>query len=48
VPGLTLPGSPEAVEAMVGFCSSGPRGADVDRVETSEERPEGLSGFEVR
>ena len=41
-------GSPEAVEAMVGFCSSGPRGADVDRVETSEERPEGLSGFEVR
>jgi acylphosphatase len=40
---------PEAeVEAMVEFCTSGPRGADVDRVETSEEQPEGLSGFEVR
>jgi acylphosphatase len=36
------------VEAMVEFCTSGPRGADVDRVETSEEQPEGLSGFEVR
>jgi acylphosphatase len=41
-------GSPEAVEAMVDFCSGGPRGADVDRVETSEEDPEGLSGFDVR
>ena len=37
----------DAVTAMVEFCSSGPRGADVDRVETSEEEPEGLSGFEV-
>lgn len=36
------------VEAMVAFCSSGPRGADVDRVTTSTEEPEGLSGFEVR
>jgi acylphosphatase len=41
-------GSPEAVTAMVGFCESGPRGADVDRVETTEEEPERLSGFEVR
>jgi acylphosphatase len=41
-------GSPEAVSAMVDFCSSGPRGADVDRVETIEEEPQGLSGFEVR
>ena len=38
----------EEVTALVEFCSSGPRGADVDRVETSEEEPEGLSGFEVR
>jgi acylphosphatase len=41
-------GSPEDVEAMVEFSSGGPRGADVDRVETSEEEPEGLSGFDVR
>jgi acylphosphatase len=41
-------GSPEAVDGMVDFCSGGPRGADVDRVETSDEEPEGLSGFDVR
>ena len=41
-------GRPEAVAAMVEFCESGPRGADVDRVERSEEEPEGLSGFDVR
>jgi len=38
----------DAVSAMVEFCESGPRGADVDRVETNEEEPEGLSGFDVR
>jgi acylphosphatase len=36
------------VEAMVEFCSSGPRGADVDSVTASDEEPEGLTGFEVR
>jgi acylphosphatase len=41
-------GSPESVDAMVEFSSGGPRGADVDRVETSDEEPEGLSGFDVR
>lgn len=41
-------GPPEAVRAMVDFCESGPRGADVHRVETTDEEPEGLSGFEVR
>jgi acylphosphatase len=41
-------GSPEAVNAMVNFCESGPRGADVNRVEATEEEPEGLSGFDVR
>jgi acylphosphatase len=41
-------GPPDAVDAMVDFSSSGPRGADVDRVETSEEQPEGLDGFDVR
>ena len=41
-------GPPDAIEAMVDFCSKGPRGADVERVDTSEEEPEGLTGFEVR
>jgi acylphosphatase len=37
-----------AVRSMVEFAREGPRGADVNRVEESEEEPEGLSGFEVR
>jgi acylphosphatase len=41
-------GSPEAVDALVAFSRSGPRGASVADVEVSEEEPEGLSGFEVR
>ena len=41
-------GSPEDVGALVEFCESGPRGAEVEHIETSEEDPEGLSGFEVR
>jgi acylphosphatase len=41
-------GPSEAVEALVEFCSRGPRGASVHDVETSYEEPEGLTGFEVR
>ena len=41
-------GEPEAVERMVRFASEGPRGAEVEGVETSDEEPEGLSGFEAR
>jgi acylphosphatase len=41
-------GEPRAVDDMVRFCERGPRGADVDRVETSDEPVEGLSGFAVR
>jgi acylphosphatase len=41
-------GDPEAVERLVQFCQKGPRGTDVERVETFEEKPEGLSGFSVR
>jgi acylphosphatase len=41
-------GSPDAVAAMVEFCESGPRGADVARVEVTDEEPEGLTGFDVR
>ncbi|TMM02243.1 MAG: acylphosphatase [Actinobacteria bacterium] len=41
-------GAPEAVEALVRFCAEGSRGAAVTQVEAVEERPEGLSGFDVR
>ena len=43
-----LEGEPVAVERLVEFCRQGPRGARVDRVEISEERPEGLSVFSIR
>jgi acylphosphatase len=41
-------GDASVVDEMVAFCERGPRGADVADVESSEERVEGLSGFEVR
>jgi acylphosphatase len=41
-------GAPADVEALVRFCSDGPRGAVVEDVEVTEERPEGASGFDVR
>jgi acylphosphatase len=41
-------GDPDAVEALVEFCRSGPSRADVERVDVEEEQPEGLEGFEVR
>ena len=41
-------GAREEVEALVEFCSSGPRGAHVGDVDTTAEEPEGLEGFEVR
>ena len=41
-------GDPEAAQAMVDLCGSGPDQADVDKVEAGDEEPEGLSGFEVR
>jgi acylphosphatase len=43
-----LEGEPQAVAEVAAFFERGPRGADVDRVETSDEEPKGLSGFEVR
>lgn len=41
-------GEPDAVAAMVGWSSRGPRGADVESVDESAEEPEGLSGFQIR
>lgn len=40
-------GDPRAVEALVATCHKGPRGARVDRVDLTEESPEGVSGFSV-
>lgn len=36
------------VERMVGFAEEGPPQAQVERVETFEEEPEGLEGFSTR
>jgi acylphosphatase len=41
-------GDAEAVHSLLRFVRQGPRAADVERVEESEEEPEGLSGFSVR
>jgi acylphosphatase len=41
-------GTPEAVAAMVDFCSRGPALAHVDRIEVIEEPPESLEGFRIR
>ena len=44
---VVFEGDEEAVESMVRWCHEGTRGADVERVETTDEEPEGLSGFRV-
>ena len=41
-------GAPDAVESMLEFARDGPRNAQVERVDVSEEEPEGLSDFSVR
>jgi len=41
-------GKPDDVERLVEFARSGPRQAEVERVDVSDEEPEGLSGFQVR
>ena len=41
-------GNADAVERLVAFSREGPRGAQVESVEVTEEQPEGLSGFAVR
>jgi acylphosphatase len=40
-------GDPDAVTTLVGWAHSGPAGAQISRVEVTEEKPEGLSGFRV-
>jgi acylphosphatase len=41
-------GQQDAVEGMVEWCRTGPRGAEVTDVEAIDESPEGLQGFDVR
>jgi acylphosphatase len=41
-------GEADAVERLVEFCREGPRGAEVESVEVTDEQPEGLSDFGVR
>jgi acylphosphatase len=41
-------GEDDAVGSLVDFCREGPRGAEVESVEVSEEEPGGAEGFEVR
>ena len=43
-----LEGPLEAVERVQRFFETGPPSAEVERIEVSEEAPEGLSGFDVR
>jgi len=45
---VVLEGEQEAVESLVRWCEEGPRGAFVERVDVSEEQPEGLRGFATR
>jgi acylphosphatase len=40
-------GEPEAVEAMVTWCRSGPRHARVERVDVQEASPTGVHAFDV-
>ena len=41
-------GPADAVDALVAFCSRGPRGASVAALDVRDEAVEGLRGFEVR
>ena len=41
-------GERDAVDRLVAFAQSGPRGASVDWVDVVSEEPEGLEGFHVR
>lgn len=41
-------GEPDAVERLLDLCRTGPRGAEVDSVDVTDEPPENLSGFAVR
>jgi acylphosphatase len=41
-------GPAEAVERLIAFCGTGPEHARVERVERTDEPPEGIGGFAIR
>ena len=43
-----LEGERDALDRVVDFARRGPQGALVERVEMTEEPPEGLRGFSIR
>jgi acylphosphatase len=43
-----LEGEPEAVESVLRLSREGPRGAQVERVDVADEKPEALRGFVTR
>ena len=43
-----LEGAPDAVAALVLWCRSGPRGAEVEDLRVTEDTPTGLGHFDVR
>jgi acylphosphatase len=43
-----LEGERDAVEAVVEWCRSGPRGARVEAVDVVDEEPAGFDAFEMR
>ena len=43
-----LEGEPDSVERVIEVCRTGPRGADVERVDVDDAEPQGLSGFDTR
>jgi acylphosphatase len=45
---VVLEGSPDAVESVAGYVRRGPSSARVEKVESHDETPEGLSDFEIR
>jgi acylphosphatase len=45
---VALEGDEEAVNKVIEWCRSGPRGATVDSVDVTDEAPEGISGFSIR
>lgn len=41
-------GNDAAIGSVVDWCRQGPSSAEVDALDVTDERPEGLRGFEVR
>ena len=45
---VILEGDEAAVDRVVGWCREGPKYADVDSVDVSDEEPRGDSDFQIR